>query len=119
MIIMQKHQWVCGENYRDEPADDIRNSKTLKFKLGLIDKTGDTCTVNVKIAIPLKYLHNFWRTVEISLFNRKINLVLTWSANCVTCERDNYLVWTPNKSNNTGAKLIFWFLNWSKFSCSE
>ena len=32
---------------------------------------------------PLKYLGNFWRTLEISLINCEINLILTWSANCV------------------------------------
>ena len=32
---------------------------------------------------PLKYLSNFWRTLEIPLINCKINLMLTWSANCV------------------------------------
>ena len=34
--------------------------------------------------IPLKYLSNFWRTLEIPLINCEINLILTWSANCVT-----------------------------------
>ena len=32
---------------------------------------------------PLKYLSNFWRTLEMSLINCEINLVLTWSRNCV------------------------------------
>ena len=34
--------------------------------------------------IPLKYLSNFWRTLEIPLISCEINLILTWSANCVT-----------------------------------
>ena len=33
--------------------------------------------------VPLKYLSNFWRTLEITLINCEINLILTWSANCV------------------------------------
>ena len=36
-----------------------------------------------KIVVPLKQLSNVWRTLEISLINRKINLILTWSENCV------------------------------------
>ena len=32
--------------------------------------------------LPLKYLSTFWRTLEISIINCKINLVLTWSARC-------------------------------------
>ena len=33
--------------------------------------------------VPLKYLSNFWRTLEMFLINCEINLILTWSANCV------------------------------------
>ena len=33
--------------------------------------------------VPLKYLNNFWRTLEMPLINFEINLILTWSANCV------------------------------------
>ena len=33
--------------------------------------------------VPLKYLSNFWRTLEMSLINCDIELILTWSASCV------------------------------------
>ena len=33
--------------------------------------------------VPLKYLSNIWRTLEVPLINREINLILTWSTNCV------------------------------------
>ena len=32
--------------------------------------------------VPLKYLGNFWKTLEISLINCEINLILILSANC-------------------------------------
>ena len=32
---------------------------------------------------PLKYLSNFWRTLEMPLINCEIELILTWSAKCV------------------------------------
>ena len=38
---------------------------------------------NVKRIVPLKYLRNFWRTLEMSLINCEINFVLTWSSACV------------------------------------
>ena len=38
---------------------------------------------NIEIVVPLKYLSNFWRTLEMPLINYEINLILTWSANCV------------------------------------
>ena len=46
-------------------------------------QTGDNGTKNVEIMAPLKYLCNFWRTLEMPLINSKINLMLTWSSNCV------------------------------------
>ena len=33
--------------------------------------------------VPLKYLGTFWRTLEMPFINGEINLILTWSANCV------------------------------------
>ena len=33
--------------------------------------------------MPLKYLSNFWRTLDIPLINYEVSLNLTWSANCV------------------------------------
>ena len=38
---------------------------------------------NVEIMVSLKYLSNFWRTTEMPLINCEVNLILTWSANCV------------------------------------
>ena len=43
--------------------------------------------ISIKISIAveygLKYLSNFWRTLEILLINCEVNLILTWSANCL------------------------------------
>ena len=33
--------------------------------------------------VPLKYLSNFWRTLEIPLINCEIELILIWSRDCV------------------------------------
>ena len=33
--------------------------------------------------VPLKYLSNSWRTLEMSLINFEVNLILTWSSTCV------------------------------------
>ena len=51
-------------------------------------QTGDDGTKNVEIMVPLKYLSNFWRTLEMPLINCEINLILTWSANCVVVSTD-------------------------------
>ena len=34
--------------------------------------------------VQLKYLSNFWRTLGMTFINCEINLILTWSVNCVT-----------------------------------
>ena len=33
--------------------------------------------------IPLKYLSKFWRTLEMPLINGEVELILTWSENCI------------------------------------
>ena len=38
---------------------------------------------DVEIMVPLKYLSNFWRTLEIPLINCEVEPILDWSANCV------------------------------------
>ena len=38
---------------------------------------------NVKIAVPLKYLSNFWRSLEMPLSNCKMHIDLDWINDCV------------------------------------
>ena len=59
------------------------NRASFKFKQKITDETGDDGRKDVRIMVPLEYLTKFWRTLEIRLINYEINLVLTWSANCV------------------------------------
>ena len=33
--------------------------------------------------VPLSYLSTFWRSLELTLINCEVNLILTWSVNCV------------------------------------
>ena len=37
----------------------------------------------------INYLNNFWRIIEMPLINCVINLILTWSANCVILSNTN------------------------------
>ena len=60
------------------------NTDSLNFKSKIIGTTnGDGDIENVEIMFPLKYLSNFWRTLEMVLFICEINLILTWPTNCV------------------------------------
>ena len=51
---------------------------SFNFKTKITGQTGD----NGKM-VPLKYLSNFWRTLEVPLINCKVKLILTWCAGCV------------------------------------
>ena len=44
--------------------------------------------VDVEIMVPLKYFSNFRRTLEMSLINCEIELILDWPANCVMIYTD-------------------------------
>ena len=82
---------------RDEPLEDdavadltANNLDSLKHKIKLLgnvtEVAGDTAGVrklNVKVIVPLKYLTNFFRSLEIPLINCKIKSNLTWKKECV------------------------------------
>ena len=61
-------------------AFDANNlTDSFKFKAKITGQTGDDGTKYVEIMVPLKYLSNFWRTLEMPLINCEVNLILTWS----------------------------------------
>ena len=66
--------------YKDDPNDNIADSESFKSKVKITGKTPDDGnTKDVEIIVPLKYLSNFWRTLEMPLINYQVNLELTWS----------------------------------------
>ena len=92
--------------YTDELSDDnnpsnfpntnVVNSNAFEYKNKI---TGNTYNVaagaaghdanrvgkqDVKLAISLKYLRNFWRALNIPLISCEISLELKWNKNCVT-----------------------------------
>ena len=62
--------------YKDEPNNNLADSESFKSKVKI---TADINTNNVEIIVPLKYLSNFWRTLEMSLINCETELIFTWS----------------------------------------
>ena len=52
----------------------MADSKSFKFKSKLLNNTDNGGIINAKIAVPLKYLNNFWKNLEIPLIYCKINL---------------------------------------------
>ena len=69
-------------NNADVTNDD--NAPSFKHKASLISNTEANGTKNgVKIAVPLKYLSNFWGSLEMSLINCKVELSLKWYERCL------------------------------------
>ena len=61
----------------------------LNFKSNIIGKTNNDGDIeNVEIMVPLKYLSNYGRTLEMPLINCEVKLILTWSENCVIISTD-------------------------------
>ena len=70
--------------YKDDPNDNLTDSKSFKSKVKITGKTPNNGnTKDVEMIVPLKYLSNFWRTLEVPLINCEVNLILTWSKYCV------------------------------------
>ena len=95
--------------YRDEPSNPLStNSESFKYKTSI---TGNTYDVEeeitdddaneihnpdydankvgkneTEVVIPLNHLSNFWRSLNISLINCEVELILTWSKNCVLAD---------------------------------
>ena len=105
--------------YRDEIGDvdnDASDNKSSKYKTKIIGKTEASPTrqaqpdpnqdwnqtpqptqppippLNTKVTIPLKYLSNFWRSLDLSLINCEVELDLKWSKNFVLIEKNNHRI---------------------------
>ena len=92
---------------------------SFNFKTKITGQTNDDGIINVEIMVPLKYLSNFWRTLEIPLINCEVELILMWSAGCViiytnvanqnptfTITETNLCVPVVTLSNQDNAKLL-------------
>ena len=114
--------------YRNELSDDadddnfdnikVVNSNTFKYKNKIIRNTynvnagADDYDVNkngtqeVELAIPLKYLGNFWIALNIPLISCEVSLELKWDKNCIITSLEQRDIGGGNKDNApTGATL--------------
>ena len=88
---------------KDEPPADnvdlnvnngVFNSESFKHTAALVEKTAIAAGENsfvkdTKIVVPLKYLSNFWRSLEMPLINCKVNLELNWIENYILSSAGN------------------------------
>ena len=67
----------------------ILNSKSFDYKANFIGsvKNNDLTKIDVKIVIPLKYLSNFRKSLNIPLIKCEVELILTWFKICVLIDK--------------------------------
>ena len=103
-----------SDNYQDSSAtatseDDAvadltaDTSDSLKYKIKLLGNVTEVAgnaagvrRLNVKVVVPLKYLSNFFRSLEMPLINCKIKLNLTWKKEYVLSTGDGEAVFIIN-----------------------
>ena len=81
------------KHFRDEPTvngngvmldfNEANPTKSFNSKAKIVGETENNGRKDIEIMVSLKYLSNFWRTLEMPLINCEINLILTWYLNCV------------------------------------
>ena len=99
--------WNYYRDKIDDVDDNTSDGKSFKYKTKTIGKTperppqpgnpGDANqpaqpavpTLNVKVTIPLKYLCNFQRILDLPSINCEIELDLSWTKDCVLIKHHN------------------------------
>ena len=100
---------------RDEPPEanaiadlPVDNSSSFKYKVSLLGNPvldGNITKRSVKVVVLLKYLSNFFRSLEMPLINFKIKLNLTWKKECVLSNQDGAAVFIINDTKMYVPKL--------------
>ena len=110
--------WNCHrDELTDETNDDngpnknVINSKSFKYKTSITGSTYNVAanagdydankegTKKVEIAVPLKDLSTFWKTLDTPLINCEVSLALSWSTNCVITSLEKRLVTAAQGGN--------------------
>ena len=91
---------------RDEPPEanaiaDLTadTSSSSKYKIKLIGNpvvADNIARLSAKFVVPLKYLSNFFRSLEMPLINCKVKLNLTWKKECVLSNQAGATVFIIN-----------------------
>ena len=103
---------ILRNYYRDEINDDenenngnenkinnnkITASKSFKYETKIIGSTPNNGNrLNAEVIVPLKYLSNFWRSLDLHLINCEIELDLSWSIYFVITEISRTFGAVPN-----------------------
>ena len=114
----------CRDKLSDDADDNnfnnikLVNSNAFRHKNKITENTynvnatadGDDAnkegTQTIELAIQLKYLGNFWRTLNMSLISCEVSLELKWNKNCIITSLEQRQVGArPRNNAPTGATL--------------
>ena len=95
------YQYKRDEPPKNDAVADLTpdNSSSLKYKISLLGNpvvVNNIARINVKVVVPLNYLSNFFRSLEMPLINCKIKLNLTWKKECVLSNQAGAAVFIIN-----------------------
>ena len=104
--------WFYSKDETNDFNADIANTddfKSFKYKAKLLGNTiaqtnpnhDNGGLKNATLAVSLKYLSNFWRSLETPLINCKVELKLKWTKYCVLSAAGN------ENDNDRDDKIIF------------
>ena len=77
------------ENENDNANNRINNDKTItstffEYKTKIIGSMPNSSNIlDKEVAVPLKYLCNFWRSLDLPFIDCQIELDMRWTKNCV------------------------------------
>ena len=72
-----------ASNYRIN-NNKSTTSKSFEYKTKIIRRTpNDNNVLDAEVVVPLKYLSNFWRSLDLPLINCEIELDLSLSRSCI------------------------------------
>ena len=100
--------WFYSKYEATNCNTDIANNNNFEYKAKLLVNTvaqpanvANGILKKTTIAIPLKYLSNFWRSLERPLINWKVELKMKWTKYCVLSAAGN------DNNNDRNDKIIF------------
>ena len=94
----------------------IKDSESFNYKSSITGKLeGNNTEKNTEIAIPLKYLSNFLRNLDMPPINCKVSLTLSWYKNYLTTSRatreGDITTVTVRINNNNPTNVVFKITN--------
>ena len=93
-VLLNYHRGEVNDSADETDNNDnmINNNKTttsksFKYKTKITGKTTiNTSRLNAEVVVPLNYLSNVWRSLNLPLNNCKIELDLSWWKECIITE---------------------------------